>query len=63
MRIFQSLLAVVFLCGASAFADHRLGVNTHFDQGWNPSVVIPRIPPRWFWLDQGCFELAQVWAC
>ena len=48
MRIFQSLLAVVFLCGASAFADHRLGVNTHFDQGWNPSVVIPRIPPAGF---------------
>ena len=48
MRMFKSLLAVVFLCGASAFADDRLGVNTHFDRGWNPSTVIPRIPAAGF---------------
>jgi len=42
------MLAVVFLCIASAFADDRLGVNTHFDQGWNPSQVIPRIPAAGF---------------
>jgi hypothetical protein len=48
MRISTSLLAVVFFCVAPASADDRLGVNTHFDQGWNPSQVIPLIPAAGF---------------
>jgi hypothetical protein len=48
MRIFKSLSAGVCLCVASAFADDRLGVNTHFDQGWNPSEIMPRIPAAGF---------------
>jgi hypothetical protein len=45
MRIFKNLSVMLFCCVASVFADDRLGVNTHFDQGWNPSQVIPTIPP------------------
>ena len=61
MRIFKTPLAALLLCVASAFADDRLGVNTHFDQGWNPSAVIPLIPAAGFgWirdeLNWGQFE-------
>jgi hypothetical protein len=61
MKILRSMLAVGILCMASAFADDRLGVNTHFDQGWNPSEIMPKIPAAGFgWirdvLNWGKFE-------
>src|ERR1700730_13428086 len=61
MTIFKHLSAALLFCVASASADDRLGVVTHFDQGWNPSQVIPLIPPGGFgWvrddLNWGKFE-------
>ncbi|MBV8378609.1 MAG: hypothetical protein JO279_16555 [Verrucomicrobia bacterium] len=48
MNTFQKLSAALLICVAPAFADDRLGVVTHFDQGWNPAKVIPLIPAAGF---------------
>ncbi|MBV8378608.1 MAG: cellulase family glycosylhydrolase [Verrucomicrobia bacterium] len=44
----SKILSIAPLFVASAFADDRLGVNTHFDQGWNPYQVMPLIPAAGF---------------
>jgi hypothetical protein len=48
MTIFKTSWAALLLCVASAFANDRVGVNTHFNQGWNPTEVIPLILPAGF---------------